>query len=66
MNNNQSHFPCDLHEQRLDTIEAAMKDLAETTKRLELLAARAVGAISVLMLAQPVLTGIVLYWLTKK
>lgn len=60
------YFPCELHEQRLTTIEVAMKDLADTTKRLELLAARAVGAISVLMLIQPIVTGLILYYLTNQ
>lgn len=60
------HYPCELHEQRLTTIEVAMKELAETTKRLEMLAARAVGGLSVLLLVQPIVSGLVLYYLTKK
>lgn len=59
-------FPCELHEQRLTTIEIEMKDLADTTKRLDLLAARAVGAISVPMLIQPIVTGLILYCLTNQ
>ena len=43
-----------------------MKELAETTKRLEMLAARAVGGLSVLLLVQPIVSGLVLYYLTKK
>lgn len=55
-----------LHEQRITVVEKAVEDLAETTKRLELLAARAVGGIGVLMLLQPVVTGLLLYYLTNK
>lgn len=63
--NNHEQYPCALHDQRIAVIETAVKDLSETTKRLELLAARAVGGFAVLMFAQPLLTGLVLYYLTR-
>lgn len=56
---------CALHERRLTELEIAIKGLAETTKSLELVVARAAGALIVFAFAQPILSGLILNWLMK-
>ena len=57
---------CALHERRLTELETAIKSLADTTKSLELVVARAAGALVVFAFAQPVLTGLILNWLIRE
>jgi|GEM_PF-5746900 len=56
---------CALHERRLNEMESVMRELAETTKRIELVIARAMGALAVFVFVQPIVTGLVLHWLLK-
>lgn len=56
---------CALHERRLNEMESMMRELAETTKRIELVIARAMGALAVFVFVQPIVTGLVLHWLLK-
>ncbi|HEY3265785.1 MAG TPA: hypothetical protein VGM37_02575 [Armatimonadota bacterium] len=63
-------MPCAVHEERLDKIDEALKSIAETVRSLEKLADRALGGLTVLMIVQPVatgvLTGVILWYLTRK
>ena len=56
---------CALHERRLNEMESVMRELAETTKRIELVIARAMGALAVFVFVQPIVMGLVLHWLLK-
>ena len=57
---------CALHELRLTELEKAISGLADTTKSLELVVARAAGALVVFAFAQPILSGLILNWLMSK
>jgi len=56
---------CALHERRLNEMESVMRELAETTKRIERVIDRAMGAMAVFVFVQPIVTGLVLHWLLK-
>jgi len=66
----QDRAQCALHEQRLNTMEETLKQLADSMGKIQRLADRSIGALSVLLMVQPVVTGVVvgliLYWVTGR
>ena len=65
MSNTTDRPQCAVHEQRLNAMEEAMGELAKAVASLKQMADRALGGAAVLMLIQPVITGLVLYYLTR-
>lgn len=69
MSDKQS-YPCDVHSERINALEKTMDEMSATVKRLELMAASAMGSVKTLLFVQPfisgVLTGLVVYYLTRR
>lgn len=66
----QDRTKCALHEQRLNAMEETLKQLADSIGKMQRMADKAIGALGVLLMVQPVVTGVVvgliLYWVTSK
>lgn len=66
----QDRAQCALHEQRLNTMEETLKQLADSMGKMQRMADKAIGGLSVLLMVQPIVTGVVvgliLYWVTVK
>ena len=59
-----------MHEQRLDSIEAALKELSKTMRDFERMANKAIGGFAVILCLQPIVTGVIIgvvvHFITRK
>ena len=59
-------YPCAVHEDRLDRLEGAVKELTDNVRNLQRMADKLMGAALVFSVLQPILTGVavglVLQW----